>query len=442
MQLNQALNLTNTFLSQSDLLQEFGSLLDPTLIDVALEEAGVATVRKRRLPLDMVLWCVIGMAFFRRESVWDIASKLNIRLANQQSLIAPSAIVQARQRLGAEAVKSVFQKSQQYWHQQANHPQWCGLTLLGVDGVVWRTPDSAQNCDTFQMPSNQHGETAFPQVRMVCQMELTSHLLINSAFDSYKTNEMKLAEQLIDTTPDNSLTLFDRGFYSLGLLHQWQQAGKERHWLIPLKKGTQYEIIHTFSKQDKLVRLSTTPQARKQWPTLPEYIEARLVSKSIKGKLCHILTSMTAPSRYPKAELAELYAHRWDIELGYREIKQTLLNSAYTLRSKLPEMVKQELWGILLGYNLLRYQMIQMAKEVDVDPNRLSFAGCSAAIIQLLAGVSLNHPGNLPRHLANLRASARHFILLDRKGLRAYPRAVKPRPSKYPHKKRNASQLN
>lgn len=442
MQLNQALNLTNTSLSQSDLLKELGGLLDPALIDVALEEAGVATVRKRRLPLDMVLWCVIGMAFFRRESVWDIASKLDIKLPNQQPLIAPSAVVQARQRLGAEAVKSVFQKTQQYWHQQANHPQWCGLTLLGVDGVVWRTPDSSENRDTFQSPSNQHGETSFPQVRMVCQMELTSHLLINSAFDGYKTNEMRLAEQLIETTPDHSLTLFDRGFYSLGLLHQWQQTGQERHWLIPLRKGTQYEVIHSFGKQDKLVKLTSTPQARKQWPMLPESLEARLVSTSIKGKLCHVLTSMTSPARYPKAELVELYSHRWEIELGYREIKQTLLSSAYTLRSKLPEMVKQELWGILLGYNLLRYQMIQMAKEVDIDPNRLSFAGCSAAIIQLLAGLSLNHPGNLPRHLADLRASARHFILPDRKGLRSYPRVIKPRPSKYPHKKEMPVKLN
>jgi hypothetical protein len=73
-------------------------------------------------------------------------------------------------------------------------------------------------------------------LRVLGQMELTSHMLIGSAFDDYGSNEMKLAEQLIDTTPDHSLTLFERCFYSLGLLHQWQQAGTERHWLMPLKK--------------------------------------------------------------------------------------------------------------------------------------------------------------------------------------------------------------
>ena len=64
---------------------------------------------------------------------------------------------------------------------------------------------------------------------MVCQMELTSHLLTQSAFDSVAVSEMKLAESLIRTTPDHSLTLFDRGFYSLGLLHRWQSTGTERH---------------------------------------------------------------------------------------------------------------------------------------------------------------------------------------------------------------------
>ncbi|RVU30164.1 IS4 family transposase, partial [Rheinheimera riviphila] len=84
-------------------------------------------------------------------------------------------------------------------------------------------------------PITTAGESAWPMVRMVCQMELTSHLLIGAAMDKYSTNEMILAEQLIETTPDNSLTLFDRGFYSLGLLNAWQAKGQNRHWLIPLK---------------------------------------------------------------------------------------------------------------------------------------------------------------------------------------------------------------
>jgi hypothetical protein len=194
----------------------------------------------------------LSMAFFRRMSAWDVVSRMNIMLPGQRPLVAPSAVVQARQRLGSEGVRQVFDLTQKSWHEAAGHPTWAGLRLLGVHGVVWRTPNTPENRARYDSASNQHGDTGFPQVRMVCQMELTSHLLIGSAFDGYRSNEMKLAEQLIDTRPGQ------------------QQTSTERHWLMPLRKGPQYEVIQRLGRQDAVVSLSTSPQARKQWPGLPE----------------------------------------------------------------------------------------------------------------------------------------------------------------------------
>ncbi|GAB1106458.1 MAG: hypothetical protein Sw2PiMacB_07620 [Shewanella algae] len=82
---------------------------------------------------------------------------------------------------------------------------------------------------------------------------------------------------------------------------------------------------------------------------LPDNIEARLLTKTIKGKSVSILTSLTDPLRYPGAEIVDLYAHRWEIEVGYREMKQHLLESRFTLRSQLPELVIQKLWGDTVG---------------------------------------------------------------------------------------------
>ena len=93
-------------------------------------------------------------------------------------------------------------------------------------------------------------------------MELSSHLVIGSAFDDYRVNEIMLAEKLVESIPDNSLTLFDRGFYSLGLLHEWQSKGVERHWLIPLKKNLKYEVIRSLGRNDKIVQLSANPRAK------------------------------------------------------------------------------------------------------------------------------------------------------------------------------------
>lgn len=74
---------------------------------------------------------------------------------------------------------------------------------------------------------------------MLCQMELTSHLFVQAVMESCAVNEMVLAKKLIEHTPEHSFPLLDKGFYSLGLLHARQTTGNERHWLQPLKEGTQ-----------------------------------------------------------------------------------------------------------------------------------------------------------------------------------------------------------
>lgn len=442
MQLQQALNTAFNASTQFSTFEQLSSFLDPAIIDEAFIEAGVATVRKRRLPLEAVMWTVIGMSLFRQESVWNIATKMDIALPGKNPLVAPSAMVQARQRLGVDAVKTVFMKMAAHWYQSQQFETWSGLNLLAVDGVVWRTTDTPENREKYGSASTQHGDTSFPQIRMVCHMELTSHQLINSVFDKYKSNEMVLAEQLIDDTPNHSLTLFDKGYYSLGLLNRWNSRGEERHWLIPARKGLQFEIIRTLGRNDKLVRLATTAQARKRFDDLPEHIEARLITKQIKGKTFEVLTSMVDAMRFPGNEIVELYSYRWEIELGFREIKQTLLNSEYTFRSKLPEMVEQEIWGLLLAYNLIRSAMTEAASRKGIWPNQLSFSGSSSAVVAFLMTLQLTSPGKLPVIYNALIDQLGFYELPPRREDRAYPRCIKPKKSRYPHKNKNASQLN
>lgn len=443
MQLTTALALANGYAPNTEQLGQLSDILCPDFISQCLETSGVATIRKRRLPLEQAVWAVIAMAMYRQEPVWSIVGKAQLMLPGKKPLVAPSAVVQARQRLGVDAVKEIFSQSQRVWNQDAQHPDWCGLTLLGVDGVIWRAPDTPENQQTFTYSKNQHGDVGYPQVRMVCQMELTSHMLVASAFDDAKTNEMKLAEQLIDTTPDNSLTLFDRGFYSLGLLNRWHQTGEARHWLMPMKKGTQFEVITKLGRQDKLIRLTTTALSRKQFNELPEYIDVRLLTKTVKEKEVNILTSMTDPLRFPSAEIVDLYSHRWEIELGYREMKQSLLNSEFTLRSKKPEMVRQELWGILLSYNIIRYQMVKMAQsKPGLYASQLSFTTCAVAIIHVIYGFWLEAAGTIPKRIDSLLAETEQHVLPIRGDSRAYPRCVRAKPRKYPVKRKCQSALN
>ena len=154
---------------------------------------------------------------------------------------------------------------------------------------------------------------------------------------------------------------------------------------------------------------------------------------------------MTDIRRYPSADIVDLYTYRWEIELGYREMKQHPLHNRLTLRSKLPRMVRQELWGVLLAYNLLRLQMAQMAYSLKgIEPNELSFTQAAAFLIKELTLMPAVSPGRIPEVIKHMTAMAPAFVLPHRRE-RSYPRAVKRRPQKYPYlksKNENASQLN
>jgi hypothetical protein len=427
--LKQALNQVHNF--SADQLSGLSDLLSPEIIEQCLQDSGVATIRKRRLPMEMMVWSVLGMSLYRHLSMDKVVSQLDILLPGKKPFVAPSAVIQARKRLGSDVMRTVFNQTQQLWQSKTPHPNWHGLTLHAVDGVVWRTPDTKDNDEHFGRTGNKTTISDYPQVRMVCHMELTSHLLNGASFDSVSKSEVDLTIPLIYNAPSNSLTIFDRGFYALGLLHKWRASGEEKHWLIPLRKGAQYTVIAKLGRGQELVELKLSPQAQKKWADAPKTIQARLITKNIKGKEVRLLTSMTDAMKYPGADIAELYSHRWEIELGYREMKQYMLQNQLTLRSKTPELVTQELWGMLVAYNLLRFLMCQMAyNQKSVMPYQIGFKQASLFLIgqlQLLPAVA---PGRIPEVMSYILDMSESFILPERRE-RAYPRAVKKRPCRY-----------
>lgn len=430
MLLGQALDTVHKFTPKE--FSALSELLSPELINECLVDTGVATIRKRRLPMEMMVWAVTGMTLFRSLSMNQLVSHLDILLPGKRPFVDPGAVVQARQRLGADVIRSVFEKTSQLWFEKTPLSHWNGLTLMAVDGTLWRTPDTPENDAAFGRTANGHNRSEWPQLRMVCQMEVTSHLLTGTAFGSVSAiSEVDLAAQLAEQTPEHSLTLMDKGFYALGLLHHWQTSGQEKHWLIPLKKDAQYKVVQKLGKGDELVELKVSPQARRKRDSVPEILTARLVSKEVNEKTVCILTSMSDPLRYPKADIVDLYSHRWEIEHGFREMKQHLLNNELTLRSLKPELVEQELWGVVLAYNLLRFMMTQMAYSLKgVEPYQIGFKQASLYLTAQLSILPAVAPGKLPKILTEIIHMAESFVLPGRRK-RHYPRAVKKKPQRY-----------
>jgi len=418
----------------------FCSRIDPAWVHEALEATGTASLRRRRLPAEQVIWLVLGMALFRDRAIVDVAHSLNLALPGGRGPdIAPSAVAQARARLGEEPMEWLFEICAQHWSfPSAERHRWRGLALYGVDGTTLRVPDSPENREHFGSANGgPRGRSAYPQLRLVALSTLRSHLLCAASFGPYSTGEGTYARALWKKLPDESLCIVDRNFFAADVLIPLTREGNSRHWLIRAKKGMKWRVLERLGKDDDLVEMTVSRTARRKDPTLPERWVVRAIRYQRRGfqPQC-LLTSLLDAKAYSASEIARLYHERWEIELGYDEIKTEMLDREEAIRSKSPERIRQEVWGILLAYNLVRLEMERVAQEAGVEPTRISFVTSLHFICDEWIWSASAAPGAIPRHLRNLRATLRRFILPPRRLKRRYPRAVKIKMSSYPCKQR------
>lgn len=420
--------------------EQFREHIDPAWVDEALKATGTATVRHRRLPAPRVVWLIIAMALFRNRPITEVADKLDLALPGRRGPTASSsAITQARARLGEEPMEWLFGRTAQAWaHDSADRHRWRGLALYGVDGTTLRVPDSEDNRTEFGLASGGHrGNSGFPLVRLVALMVLRSHLLAAVRFGAYAKGEHAYATDLWPGVPDDSLTIVDRGFVAAGVLVPLHRDGTNRHWLTRAKKNLRWRTVERLGRHDELVEMKVSAQARKQDPTLPKTWIARAIRYHRRGYRPQVLlTSLLNPVAYPAGEIVGLYHERWELELGYDEIKTEMLEREETLRSRSPSAVRQEIWGVLIAYNLVRLEMEGVADEAHVEPTRISFVVALRLICDEWSWCAIAAPGAIPRHLEDLRASLARFILPPRRSQRSYPRAVKIKMSNYAKKRR------
>jgi len=411
--------------------------LDPVWITQALAATGTATLRKRRLPAGQVVWLVVGMAMFRKRPIYELVDRLDLVLSGCDSMMAPSAVVDARARLGADPMEWLFETSARKWaHESARTHAWRGLALYGVDGSTLRVADSPENRAHFGGSSGTRGDSGYPLVRVATLMALRSHLMASVAFGPYADSEIVLASSLWREVPDDSLILVDRGFLAAGILVPLNRDGKNRHWLTRAKTTTRWRVLKHLGKNDDLVEFDVSPQARAYDPSLPMTFTARVVKYQKKGfgPEC-VVTSMTDPEAFPAKEIVALYHERWELELGYDEIKTEMLEREETIRSKTVAGVEQEIWGIFLAYNLIRLEMERTADELGVEPVRISFVGAMRLICDEWWWASSSSPGAIPKNLARLRSRIAGLVLPPRRSERRYPRAVKIKMSNYARKR-------
>lgn len=414
--------------------------IDPEWIHEALEATGTATLRRRRLPAEQVIWLVLGMALMRDRSIVEIVDSLDLALPVQDdSALAQSSVTQARSRLGEEPMAWLFDTCARKWaHASAARHRWRGLALYGVDGSTLRVWDSEENRQHFTLAKGERGEAAYPQLRLAMLAALRSHLLAAAAIGPYTVGEGTLAAELWAELPDDSLCIVDRNFLHANVLVPLARDGANRHWLVRAKKSTVWKQIEQLGKDELLVEMKVSPAARRADPSLPQTWMARAIRYQRPGfQPQWLLTSMLDRKQHPAREIAELYHERWELEQGYDEIKTEMLDREETIRSRSPERVRQEVWGVLLAFNLVRLEMERLAEQVKVEPTSISFVVALHLIRDEWLLSTFASPGAIPRHLKKLRENLRRLVLPPRRSKRAYPRAVKIKMSSYPKKHRS-----
>ncbi|WP_244219431.1 IS4 family transposase [Corallococcus interemptor] len=257
-------------------------------------------------------------------------------------------------------------------------------------------------------------------------------------FGAYATGEVTLAAELWSQLPENSVVIVDHNFTAVRDLMEISSGAKNRHWLVRAKAHMKPVRVEKLGQNDDLVELPVTRSMRaSSAKPLPEAVRMRAIRYQRPGfRAAVLLTSLLDPKKYPAQKIVQLYHERWEIELGYDEIKTHLLDRQEAIRSRTPQGVRQEVWGILLAYNLVRVEMERAANEAGVEPTRISFVNALALIRNawLVWSTPPLAPGRIPEHLLDLRRHLGLLLLPERRSERRFPRVVKIKMSNYDKK--------
>ena len=423
-----------------------------TVIQRCVEHSAPWNAKQRRVrkstAVSLVLF-VMAMGLWSRlsqASVWEkVDGKLRaLHPGTPDGPMSDSGISGRRQTLGSQGLQALMQERCHLLATPQTVPSafFGRYRLMAIDGTVFRVPDTPANEVAFGRGKNQYGPVSYPQVRAVLACEVGTHAVVGLQILGWDVSEVHGAQCLLEHIGPNMLLMVDAGLISGGLIERVQ--AKQAHLLAALEEGRWASLPgqRRLSDGSILVWLPPTrnkrtlyPQQQGRWVRIISYriTDARLGEE---GKVYRLVTTLLNPRVAPAAELVALYHERWEIELVLDEIKTHGRAQCKTLRSKLPELVRQELLGLFLAHYAIRALMAQSAREEQVDPDRLSFTTAHFQVLEMMDLAQILEPEDalepLKQHL--LRALRRD--LLPERRLRINRREIKQIYNKYKPKKR------
>src|SRR5580658_9877220 len=352
----------------------------PDKIRAVLAGAGKQSVRQRDLPAHVVVYYVIALALYMQSSYREV---LRCLLEGIQWLVEPgvginvagnSGISQARTRLGWEPVRQLHDDVVQPIAVAATKGAWYrAWRLVSADGSTLDVADEKGNNEAFGRPGASGGESAYPKIRFVSLVENGTHVLFGSRMADYATSEIALAKTVLPSLRKGMLCLADRGFFGFEMWKQAAATGADLLWRV--RKNIHLPCDKRLPDGSYLSRIypSQQEQRRGRNGIVVRMIEYRLEGVEGADPLYRLATTILDHELAPAVELAALYHERWEIETAFDELKTHLRGAHIVLRSKTPDLVRQEFYGLLMAHFAVRGLMHEAALKSGEDPDRLSF---------------------------------------------------------------------
>lgn len=366
-------------------------LVHRDLVDEVLLETGKTERRRRLLPARVVVYFVLAMTLFFDDAYEEVMRKLVDGLRFLRSWDADwqvptsSALCQARARLGAAPIHELFSRVARPLAGAGTPGAWLGdLRVMAIDGVQLDIPDTADNEEEFGRGFSQGLDAPYPKVKVLGLGECGTHAVIDAHLGGVLVDERELARPLLASVEPGMLVLADRGFYSRAFWDEASATGAQLLWRVQsslklhvvtdLADGSYLSVLLTDIERQRIRRhrargLPTVPQG----PTV-RVVEYDITNRDSQGGLpIRLITTILDPEVASAAELAAVYHQRWEFESSLAEIETRQRGSYRVLRSHSPEMVRQEIWALLLTHYAIRALMHEATDPDGLDPLRLSF---------------------------------------------------------------------
>jgi hypothetical protein len=345
----------------------------------ALAATGKASQRQRDLPAHVVVYYVLALSLYMQSSSREVLRCLLeglqwLKLGAPISIAGKSGISQARSRLGSAVMRHLHDRLVGPVAGGASKGAWYrDWRLVSLDGSTLDVADEPDNDAAFGRPGAGHGEAAFPQIRFVSLVENGTHVLFGSQMSGCGTSELVLSKEVLPALKPGMLCLADRNFFGHEMWTMARATGADLVWRVrknarlsvdtPLPDGSYISHIYPSEKDRRHKSRGTA---------------VRVVNYTLDGvdgaeDIYRLVTTILDAQLAPAEELAALYHERWEIETALDELKTHLRGSRIVLRSRTPDLVRQEFYGLMMLHYAVRGVMHEAAIKADIDPDRLSF---------------------------------------------------------------------